>query len=177
MAGRHEETVDKKIGRMLAQFILTEHRDDNLTMPDIVDGCSIKLIEIISLYPQWTAAKIIPPLARPIMKDRVKGIHVHDGEVPMLPGFEGIRLGFRFAVPPRKVVEEEVEAIDEMSNRTIWIPRHKILQGEFRRHVQSYRALRDDVQKELDLRQEVLTQAEHLGGTDEEVLIDILGRA
>jgi hypothetical protein len=176
MASRHEETVGKKIERMVARYCLTDHRDENLAMPDIVAGCSEELIAIISLYPQWTAAKLIPPIARAVMKDKIRGIRLNGDDVPLLPGFEELKLGFRFAVPPEKVVEDKIEPIDEKSGRTIWWPRHTIDLGSYRRHVGAYQAQVTALQQETDLRQVVLERAEGLGGADEEILIEVLAR-
>lgn len=177
MAARHEETVDKKVERMLARFILTDNRDKNLAMPDILAGTATDYISIISAYPLWAAAKGVPPIARRIMKGKARGIELNGSDMPLLPGFEGLNLGYRFAVPPRKVVEDgKIEPIDEESNRTVWHPRHTITVGNYGRHVGAYQAQGVALQREIDLRVEVLEEARRLGGADDEVLIAVLAR-
>lgn len=174
MASRYEETVDKKIARMAAKVIFEDNRDRRMPMAEINEICAESLIEIISGYPLWTARRILPPIARRLMKGKVRGIAVND--LPLLPGFEELQLGYRFAVPPTKAVETEVEAIDEESLLTLWIPMHVGTVHEYDRHVAAYIKQADALQKETALRLEVLNTARAIGCADDEKLIDVLAR-
>lgn len=174
MASRHEETVDKKIARMAAKVIFVDNRDRKMPMSEINELCADSLVEIISGYPLWTARHILPPIARRLMKGKMRGIEAND--LPLLPGFESLQLGYRYAVPPPKVIETEVEAIDEESLLTVWIPRHIATVGEYGRHVAAYVAQSSALQKETALRMEVLNTARAIGCADDEKLIDVLAR-